>query len=71
MNYYTAAMLLLSTISNASSVSHRRYNIGFDKYHNYMEMTNYLVNITQEFSNISSLYSIGKSVQSKYIYSTF
>jgi hypothetical protein len=66
MRYFTAIMLLFATISNASSVS---YRIRFDKYHNYMEMTDYLENITKEFSNISSLYSIGKSVQSKYIYS--
>ncbi|XP_025409980.1 carboxypeptidase D-like isoform X2 [Sipha flava] len=62
MRYFTAIMLLFATISNASSVS---YRIRFDKYHNYMEMTDYLENITKEFSNISSLYSIGKSVQNR------
>lgn len=48
----------------SSSASH--FRIGFDKYHDHEEMTNYLMQITDEFPNISSLYSIGKSVLSTY-----
>lgn len=53
--------VIILTTAIASLRSHR---IGFDKYHNYGEMTDYLEKITSEFSNISSLYSIGKSVLS-------
>jgi len=53
----------------ASSVSHSR--IGFDKYHNHKEMTDYLMQITDEFPNISSLYSIGQSVLSTYNASSY
>ncbi|XP_025204120.1 carboxypeptidase D-like isoform X2 [Melanaphis sacchari] len=52
--------IVLAIVFAASSASHSR--IGFDKYHNHEEMTNYLKEITEEFPNISSLYSIGKSV---------
>ncbi|KAL4148944.1 hypothetical protein QTP88_003075 [Uroleucon formosanum] len=52
--------IVLTIAFVASSTSHSR--IGFDKYHNYQEMTNYLMQITDEFPNISSLYTIGKSV---------
>lgn len=64
MNYAkisTSLMVLLMTTASLGS-----YRIGFDKYHNFAEMTDYLKKITNEFSNISSLYSIGKSVLSKY-----
>ncbi|XP_022167083.1 carboxypeptidase D-like isoform X3 [Myzus persicae] len=52
--------IVLAIVFVASSASYSR--IGFDKYHNHKEMTNYLMQITDEFPNISSLYSIGKSV---------
>lgn len=54
-------------IATAFTVSKGSYRIEFDKYHNHDEMTDYLMKISKEFSNISSLYSIGKSVSSKYI----
>lgn len=58
----TAAVAVLATaLADASLAS---YRIGFDKYHDYAEMTDYLTNITREFPNASSLYSIGKSVLS-------
>lgn len=44
-------------------ISLAEHRIGFDKYHKHVEMTNYLKKITNEFSNISSLYSIGTSVK--------
>jgi len=47
-------------------VSYESHRITFDKYHNHEEMTKYLKQIIDEFSNISSLYSIGKSVLSTY-----
>lgn len=52
-------MVILAILFDVSLSSHR---IGFEKYHNYVETTEYLTKITNEFSNISSLYSIGKSV---------
>ncbi|XP_001943589.2 carboxypeptidase D isoform X2 [Acyrthosiphon pisum] len=55
-----SSAIVLAIVFAASSASHSR--IGFDKYHNHKEMTNYLMQITDEFPNISSLYSIGKSV---------
>lgn len=55
----TAVVLAAIIFTGVSPESHR---IGFDKYHDYKEMTKYLRRITDEFSNISSLYSIGKSV---------
>lgn len=62
MNYVkifnTVMVLLMATTSLGS------HRIGFDKYHNFEEMTDYLKKITNEFSNITSLYSIGKSVLS-------
>lgn len=62
-----AAAVFYST--DASLESHYS-RVGFDKYHNYDEMTDFLTKITDEFSNTSSLYSIGKSVLSTYIIST-
>lgn len=53
-------------LATAFTVSLGSYRIGFDKYHNHQEMTDYLTQITNEFPNISSLYSIGKSVLSTY-----
>ncbi|XP_060880533.1 carboxypeptidase D-like isoform X3 [Metopolophium dirhodum] len=55
-----SSAMVLAIVFAASSASHSR--IGFDKYHNHKEMTNFLMQITDEFPNISSLYSIGKSV---------
>ncbi|VVC33638.1 Hypothetical protein CINCED_3A006469 [Cinara cedri] len=52
-------VILATVIMTAVALESRR--IGFDKYHNYEEMTVYLRKITDEFSNVSSLYSIGKS----------
>ncbi|XP_060840610.1 carboxypeptidase D-like isoform X2 [Rhopalosiphum padi] len=60
VNALRSSIIVLTIVFAASSASHSR--IGFDKYHNHKEMTNYLMEITEEFSNISSLYSIGKSV---------
>ncbi|XP_026814300.1 carboxypeptidase D-like isoform X2 [Rhopalosiphum maidis] len=60
VNALRSSIIVLTIVFAASSGSHSR--IGFDKYHNHKEMTNYLMEITEEFSNISSLYSIGKSV---------
>lgn len=54
-------------LAAAFTVSLESYRIGFGKYHNHQEMTDYLTQITNEFPNISSLYSIGKSVLSTYI----
>lgn len=61
---------ILSTamiVATVVAMSLGSYRIGFDKYHNYNEMTDYLKRITDEFSNISTLYSIGKSILSEYI----
>ncbi|CAH1715999.1 unnamed protein product [Aphis gossypii] len=55
-----SSAIVLAIVFVASSASHSR--IGFDKYHNHKEMTQYLIEITEEFPNISSLYSIGNSV---------
>lgn len=57
-----SSAIMLVIVLVASSASHSR--IGFDKYHNHKEMTHYLKEITEEFHNISSLYSIGNSVLS-------
>lgn len=59
-NIKSTAVILAVIISTA--VSSEFYRIGFNKYHNYEEMTEYLRRITYDFSKISSLYSIGKSV---------
>lgn len=58
----TATVILVAVCVIVSSAATRR--ITFDKYHNYEETTDYLVKIADEFSNISSLYSIGRSVLS-------
>lgn len=44
--------------------------IGLDKYHNHAEMTDYLTKITAEFSDVSTLYSIGKSVKGIFFFFT-
>lgn len=56
----TVVLAAVLTISSGS------YRIGLDRYHDHKEMTEYLVGITNKFSNISSLYSVGKSIQSMY-----
>ncbi|XP_050533438.1 carboxypeptidase D-like isoform X2 [Daktulosphaira vitifoliae] len=39
--------------------------LSFDTYHNYDDLTKFVKKITEEYSNITSLYSIGKSVQGR------
>lgn len=68
LEYLAVAVITATAVfctADASLESHHS-RIGFDKYHNYDEMTDYLTKITDEFPDISSLYSIGNSVLSMY-----
>lgn len=65
-NTAVAAASFVIVVLYVPSLQTSPYRIGFDKYHDYREMTDYLTNITNEFSNASSLYSIGESILSAY-----
>lgn len=64
-NFKILTSTFVLTVLFALSFGYHR--IEFDRYHHYEDMVDYLTQITDEFSNISSLYSIGKSVKSMFI----
>ncbi|XP_050428707.1 carboxypeptidase D-like isoform X2 [Adelges cooleyi] len=61
-----STLLTISIILKSSEVQSNR--LTFNKYHDYVDLTKFVKAITEEYANISSLYSIGKSVQGREIW---